>query len=257
MRVLADAAETGYPLSPPCYARRLIDNALEKSGGAVPDPWKPEKDASTALALKLLARLHEIPGWRPDDFESRLRLAVAGNILDFSIYADLDIAEAMKTMSEAFTKPVDESAVTALKARMDAAKNILWIFDNCGEAVFDRLLMEPYRDKVTLAVRGKPVFNDITAAELADSGYACGFAGGGVVSNEDGVPGVIPDTCGAAFAAAFAASDLVVAKGQANFETMNERTDHPIAFLFLAKCPVMIRTLNAEPRSIQIRLHNC
>ena len=122
--------------------------------------------------------------------------------------------------------------------------------------MFDRLLMEPYREKLTLAVRGKPAFNDITRAELTGSGYAEGFAAGGVVSNDDGVPGVVDATCGAAFRAAFTAADLIVAKGQANFETMNERTDKPLAFLFLAKCPVVCRAVGAEPKTIQIVLHN-
>ena len=252
MEILGNVAAEGYALPPPCYARRLIDNALAKCGGAVLDPWAPEKKTSTELALKLMERLPELPGWVPGDFESHLRLAIAGNILDFSIYADLDIAAAMEQMSTAFTKPVDKAAVAELKRRMDEARSILWVFDNCGEAVFDRLLMEPYRDKLTLAVRGKPAFNDMTRAELAESGYPGGFAAGGVVSNDDGVPGVVDETCGEKFRKAFSSADLVVAKGQANFETMNERTDKRIAFLFLAKCPVVCRAVGAEPKTIQI-----
>ena len=254
LEILGAAATDGYSLPPPRYARRLIDNALSQSKGTVPDPWAAEKRTSTELALKLMNRLSELPGWNPDSFESRVRLAVAGNILDFSIYADLDIAAAMETMATAFTKPVDAAVIAALKAKMDAARSILWIFDNCGEAVFDRLLMEPYRDKITLAVRGKPAFNDLTRAELAESGYPEGFAAGGVVSNDDGVPGVVDATCGKPFREAFAAADLIVAKGQANFETMNERTDKPIAFLFLAKCPVVCRTIGVESKTIQVLL---
>ena len=296
MRILGRAAEGGYALPPPCYARQLIDAALAMCEGRVPDPWAEEKKASTELALKLLEALSHKgalggsqftatdtdamncvpPGM--SDFEKRLRLSVAGNILDFSVYADLDIAAAMETMATAFTKPIfgamvgsrvprdrghagrvplpGDELVAELKRRMDAAKSILWIFDNCGEAVFDRLLMEPYRGKITLAVRGRPAFNDMTRAELAVSGYAEGFAAGGVVSNDDGVPGVVDETCGAAFRAAFAAADLVVAKGQANFETMSERTDKPIAFLFLAKCPVVCREVGAQPQTIQVVLHN-
>ena len=282
MRILGAAAEAGYPLPPPCYARQLIDNALVMSGGAVPDPWAEEKRKSTELALKLMERLDERAGGGDDyeaarvplprtapslrgsgtlaastsEFAKRLRLAIAGNILDFSIYADLDIAAAMETMTQAFTKPMETAAVAELKRRMDEAKSILWIFDNCGEAVFDRLLMEPYREKVTLAVRGKPAFNDLTRAELAESGYPEEFAAGGIVSNDDGVPGVVDATCGGAFRAAFASADLIVAKGQANFETMSDRTDKPIAFLFLAKCPVVCREVGAQPQTIQVVLHN-
>ncbi len=274
LEILGNAAMDGYSLPPPCYARRLIDNAWTKSVGRVPDPWANEKKISTELALRLMERLPEISGWNPESFESRLRLAVAGNILDFSIYADLDIAAAMDTMSTAFTKPIcgglvgsrvprdrghagrvplpGNDIVVELKRRMDEAKSILWIFDNCGEAVFDRLMMEPYREKLTLAVRGKPAFNDLTRAELEESGFPPDFAKGGIVSNDDGVPGVVDATCGEKFSAAFAAADLIVAKGQANFETMNERTDKPIAFLFLAKCPVVCRTIGADPKTIQV-----
>lgn len=252
MRILADGAGEGFALPPPCYARRLIDNALAACGGAVPDPWAKEKAESTELAKRLVKNADNAQA----SFERRLRLSIAGNILDFSIYADLDIAAAMAKMDEAFTKPIDEAAVAALQRLMDSAHSILWIFDNCGEAVFDRPLMEPYRAKVTLAVRGRPAFNDMTRAELAASGYPEGWAGGGIVSNDDGVPGVVDATCGEAFRAAFAAADLIVAKGQANFETMNERGDKTIAFLFLAKCPVVCRAIGAEAGTIQVRLHN-
>ncbi|MBP5542695.1 MAG: DUF89 family protein [Kiritimatiellae bacterium] len=308
MRILADAEADGFTLPPPCYARRLIDNALSSCNGAVPDPWAKEKADSTELAKRLLEKwecqknqlntndtnvninlcgsvalcennpANPVNPVETKDFEHRLRLAIAGNILDFSIYADLDIAAAMGQMATAFEKPIcgeiishrdteaqreslstnanENPYVSALRKRMDEARSILWIFDNCGEAVFDRLLLEPYRAKVTLAVRGRPAFNDMTRAELAASGYPDGWAGGGVVSNDDGIPGVVDATCGAEFRATFAAADLVVAKGQANFETMNERTDKPIAFLFLAKCPVVCRTIGAEPGTIQVRLHN-
>ena len=305
MRILGRAAEEGYTLPPPCYARQLIDNALAMCDGAVPDPWAEEKRKSTELALKLVERMglftndnchncspianinlstggtrscasvavaQERDPPEMSEFEKRLRLAIAGNILDFSIYADLDIAAAMETMKEAFTKPIcgtlaassadaqervpPSDIVVELKRRMDAAKSILWIFDNCGEAVFDRLLIEPYREKITLAVRGKPAFNDLTRAELAESGYPEGFAAGGVVSNDDGVPGVVDATCGDAFRVAFSRADLVVAKGQANFETMSDRTDKPIAFLFLAKCPVVCREVGAHPQTIQVILRN-
>jgi len=76
------------------------------------------------------------------------------------------------------------------------------------------------------------------------------------LAQDYGIPGVVDATCGKAFHEAFAAADLIVAKGQANFETMNERTDKPIAFLFLAKCPVVCRTVGVPPKTIQVLLHN-
>ena len=68
--------------------------------------------------------------------------------------------------------------------------------------------------------------------------------------------GVVDATCGDAFRAVFSRADLIVAKGQANFETMSDRTDKPIAFLFLAKCPVVCREVGAQPQTIQVVFHN-
>ena len=74
MRILGQAAADGYPLPPPCYARQLIDNALAMCGGAVPDPWAEEKRKSTELALKLVERLDEIPGWENTPEAARVPL---------------------------------------------------------------------------------------------------------------------------------------------------------------------------------------
>ena len=71
------------------------------------------------------------------------------------------------------------------------------------------------------------------------------------------MPGVVDETCGEAFRAAFSRADLIIAKGQANFETMSERTDKSIAFLFLAKCPVVCLAVGAAPKTIQVLLHGC
>jgi uncharacterized protein with ATP-grasp and redox domains len=95
----------------------------------------------------------------------------------------------------------------------------------------------------------------MTRTELEPSGFTAGFARG-VIDNETGIPGVVLSEAGDAMRKAFAAAELIVAKGQGNFETMNEMTEFPIAFLFLAKCPVVIRVINAERHSIQVRLHN-
>ncbi len=246
-------AEEDMQMPPPFLARKIIDLALRKTGGTCPDPYREEKEKSTVLAKKLLLELPQIAEYAPESFESRLRLAVAGNILDFGIFSDLDQESALQSVRQAFTKPLDREAVFRLQARMDSARRILYILDNCGEAVFDRVFLEPYRGKCLVAVRGRAAFNDMTREELEDSGFI-GFSGQ-VVDNGSGVPGTILAYTGNSFQKAFAEADLIVAKGQGNFETLNE-TDHPIAFLFLAKCPVVTREIGAEPNSIQVRIRN-
>ena len=104
----------------------------------------------------------------------------------------------------------------------------------------------------SVGVRGRDAFNDVTASDLPD----CGLSGWKFVSNGPvGIPGTVLSECSGEFRREFEAADLIIAKGQGNFETMNEYP-YPMAFLFLAKCPVVIRTIGAEERSIQIRLMN-
>ena len=235
---------------PPFTARQILDIAEKHTG--IADVYKEEKRRSNRLAEQLVAQLAAIPEYDPASFESRLRLAVAGNILDFGIFGDLDIAAAMNVVRSAFTRPLPLDAVQRLQEKMESAQRILYILDNCGEAVFDRVFMEPYRHKITIAVRGRPAFNDVTADDLPECRLD-NFAAGWIANGPTGIPGVILDHCSPEFRGVFGSSDLIIAKGQGNFETMNVY-DAPIAFLFMAKCPVVVRLLEAEMNSLQVRL---
>ena len=249
---LRHLAENDLAMPPPYTARKLLDIAYGHTGSA--DIYRAEKRRSNRLAERLAAGLRQLPEYDPGSFESNLRLAVAGNILDFGIFGDLDIEAALGTVKSVMREPLDTAAVGRLHRRMEAAKKILYILDNCGEAVFDRIFLTPYRDKVTLVVRGRPAFNDVTAADLADCGLA-DFASRVIDNGPEGIPGVIPGCCGEALEAALADSDLVIAKGQGNFETLSDSTV-PVAFLFLAKCRVVARELGVALNSIQVRTKN-
>ena len=157
-------------------------------------------------------------------------------------------------MKSAFAKPLDRAAVERLHEKMEKAEKILYILDNCGEAVFDRVFMEPYREKITIGVRGRAAFNDVLSGDLAGCGLK-GFARGVVSNGAEGIPGTVLAECSEEFRRVYSEADLIIAKGQGNFETMNENAE-PIAFLFLAKCPVVIREIGAEPNSIQVRTIN-
>ena len=244
--------ESDMQEAPTYYAAKIMDIAFRLTSGAQDDPYREEKDKSIALANRLLKELGSIPEYDPDSFESRLRLAVAGNILDFGIFSDLNVESALGAVKSALVKPLDREAVERVRLRMESAGRILYILDNSGEAVFDRVFMEPYRDKITLVVRGQPVFNDVTAADLSD----CGLDGWRWAdSGPNGYPGTILSETGEPFRKLFSEADLVIAKGQGNFETLNE-TSVPTVFLFLAKCPVVTALLNAEINSIQVRTVN-
>ena len=242
-------AESDMQYSPTWYAAKIMDIALQLTGGAQDDPYREEKDKSIALANRLLKELGSIPEYDPDSFESRLRLAIAGNILDFGIFSDLDLREALQIIRKAFTAPIDREAMLKLQKRIESAHKILYVLDNCGEGSFDRVFMELFKDKVTVGVRGRNSLNDVTRRELAESGYGPEIP---IVDNGSNIPGSMIGSVPETFMNAMKSADLIIAKGQGNFETMDD-IPYPASFLFLAKCQVITRRLNAEPKSIQIR----
>ena len=242
-------AESDMQYSPTWYAAKIMDIALELTGGAQDDPYREEKDKSIALAKRILGELGSIPEYDPDSFESRLRLAIAGNILDFGIFSDLDLGEALQLIRKAFTAPIDREAMLKLQKRIESAHKILYVLDNCGEGSFDRVFMELFKDKVTVGVRGRNSLNDVTRRELAESGYGPEIP---IVDNGSNIPGSMIGSVPEPFLNAMKSADLIIAKGQGNFETMDD-IPYPASFLFLAKCQVITRRLNAEPKSIQIR----
>ena len=125
------------------------------------------------------------------------------------------------------------------------------MLDNCGEAVFDRLLLERFPGKVILGVRGDFILNDITRHELADSG----LGGYEFVDTGDATPGVALKRAKKEFLEAMQSCDMVIAKGQGNFETLDLYC-RPIVHLLRVKCPAVARTLNMPRHSLALVMRN-
>ena len=238
--------------TPPWFFSQI--NGITQKYTGNKDLYQEEKNKSNRLAQQLVQNLQEIPEFHPDEFESRLRMAVAGNIIDFGIFSDLNIEQAIQAVRDSFRKPLPMDAVRLLKEKIDSAKTILYLLDNNGEAVFDRIFIEPFKEKVILGVRESNVLNDVTEEDLP----ACGlhnFTAGVIKNGTPGIPGTDIQTANREFLETFRSADLIIAKGQGNFETLNE-SDAPIAFLFMAKCPVVAQLLNVKLKTIQVRTIN-
>ena len=239
-------------MSPPATIGEIVKIAQKYTGEQ--DLYRAEKEKSNRLAELLLKDAVNIPEYDPESFESRLRMAVAGNILDFGIYYDLNIENALNMVRDSFRMPLDLDAVKRIHDRMESAKNILYLLDNCGEAVFDRVFMEPYREKITIGVRGSYILNDVTEADLPECGLA-NFAKAVINNGAKYIPGTDLTAVSKEFLDVFQSADLVIAKGQGNFETLND-CNAPAAFLFLPKCPTVAALAGGELRSIQVKTIN-
>ena len=143
------------------------------------------------------------------------------------------------------TKTVDE-----LHKQIREAKDILYLGDNAGEIVFDRLFIEqlPYQ-KLTYVVRGEPIINDVTIEDAREVDM-CDLVE--VIDNGSDAPGTILDNCSHEFQKRFAYSDLIIAKGQGNYETLSD-VDQRIFFLLQVKCPVIARDIGCEVGSFVVK----
>ena len=242
-------------MSPPEIAGEIIASAnmlAHPEDKSIKDIYREEKKHTALLAANLVKLLPEVKEYDPENFEAGVRLAISGNIIDFGVFSNPTAAMALQAVKSAFEKKIDTNAVKKLEDAVKNAKKILYILDNCGEANLDAVFMEKFKEKVTLAVRGNPVFNDMTKDDLSDAGLSSyPFA-----EIPGTLPGLVVEKSSGKFRKVFDEADLVIAKGQGNFETMNEYKEKKISFLFLAKCPVVTKLLKAEPLSLQVINHN-
>ena len=247
--VLALWQDMDLRLSPPAIAQQV--HRLLRSITGVADPYLAVKDRYNRLALEMYPELKEKVAASPDPIETAIRLAIAGNIIDFGVNSTVDEDMVAETITRSLTDPLDLDAVQDFKAVIAQAEDILYLGDNAGEIVFDRLLIEQMpTEKVTLAVRGAPILNDILRADAERVGLADLVE---VIDNGTDAPGTILELCSETFRKRFDAADLIISKGQGNFETLND-TDRDVFFLLRPKCPVLARHLNSEiGRQILVR----
>ncbi|HPN84915.1 MAG TPA: ARMT1-like domain-containing protein, partial [Victivallales bacterium] len=249
-KTLEKLSALDFSLPPPAMAKIIHSYISEITGNQ--DPYKELKEQSTVFALKLFPFLQEEVAKAENPFECAVRLSIAGNIIDFGANHKFKLDEVHQVISDALSAPLNTDLVKKLQSKMTTAKRILYVADNAGELVFDRLLIEMFPEKITLAVRGGEILNDVTRKEVKTS---CIPESVKVVDTGDNVPGVIIEDCSSEFKDHFYAADIIIAKGQGNYETLDE-TDRPIFFLFKAKCAIVARNLGVKLGSLQIHSKN-
>jgi uncharacterized protein with ATP-grasp and redox domains len=163
------------------------------------------------------------------------KAAIAANVIDLGVQSALGESQARKSLRDACTADV-YGDLEGFQRRVAEAHEILYLADNAGEIAVDRLLIEELGpERVTLAVRGNPVINDATIDDARATGLHDLIE---VIDNGSDAPGTILDDCSANFLERFHKADLIIAKGQGNFETLSE-IDANIFFLLKVKCPVI------------------
>jgi damage-control phosphatase, subfamily I len=234
-------ASVNADLAPPENSGRLYP-LLAKTLG-IPDPFIQVKEESNTFALALREEIRQRIIQAEDPLQAAVRAAIGGNIIDYGSLHDFDAAETMQTCFEQEFVIDDVSALQ--EAVRKKGQKVLYLCDNCGEIVFDGLLIEQLQQRdceVTAVVRDAPIINDAT---LVDA-QACGLDKlCPVISSGTSCPGTPLSQCNPEFLARFQAADIIISKGMGNFESLSE-VAAPIFFLFTVKCAEVARHLVAQ-----------
>jgi len=211
------------------------------------DPYRDIKDESTHAALALYPRLKTLVAESTDPLETAVRLSIAGNIIDFALSDEL--ADLWATVKRVLAAPFAVDDLAALRAALDGADRVLYLADNAGETVFDRVLIEALSPPVTYCVKGGPTLNDATREDALAAGLeTCAD----IIDNGSDAPGTILSLCSENFRQVYAAAPLVIAKGQGNYETLSEAGARVFCLLQI-KCPVIARDLGASVGGVVVR----
>jgi hypothetical protein len=210
------------------------------------DPYREVKAAATRKALALLPKLRALVRNAADPLEAAIRISIAGNIIDLGPNPDYDLWEVVeKVLHQAFAI----NHLPALRQRLDSAKSILFLGDNTGETVFDRVLIETLNKPVTYVVRGGPVLNDAAMPDALAAGLDSVAE---VIDNGARITGTVLSVCSESFQKRFNAADLILAKGMGNYESLST-VPAPIFFLLQVKCPMIGSDIGAPKGAIVVK----
>lgn len=241
-------SQADFSKSPPHIARDIYRLIKGESGNG--DPFKDIKRESNRLAEDLYPALKDMVERSPDRLETAIKLAIAGNVIDFGANHSVDREDIRISIDEAMQMSLPENALGDFRSAVSRARNILYIGDNAGETVFDRLLIEQLDcSKITFAVRGAPVINDATMVDAEAVGLTRLVE---VIDSGSDVPGTVIDQCSKEFVERYEQADFVIAKGQGNYETLNEEKKN-ILFMLKVKCAVVSADLDCPVGSAVIK----
>ena len=216
------------------------------------DPYEEAKKESNDLVLKMYPALKEKVDASNDPLRTAVRLAIAGNIIDFGPLQGFNLEE---VIGEVLKKKFAIDDYEKLKEKLKDAETILFFADNAGEIGFDKLLIEAFLkdksfEKIVFVVKGGPIINDATLEDAAYMGL-CDLPKIEFLKLSNGEAGTGPDRNSQVVKRWIRKHDLVISKGQGNYEGLSENDG--LFFLLMAKCPVIASDLGVEVGDIVLK----
>lgn len=214
----------------------ICDARIKEFYGITADLMKEEKDLSNRFVMDRIDAIRSRIQAAKDPVFAALQYAVLGNYLDFAaLYGKVSFADLDKMLQEAGDMVLDMDCYGQFLADIQGGKTLLYITDNAGEIVFDRLFAEVLAEKyphlqITFLVRGKPVANDATREDAETVGIT--FP---VMDNGTAIGGTSLNYMSEESKAALYSADVVIAKGMGNTESLYGCGCN-VYYAFLVKC---------------------
>ena len=214
------------------------------------DPYKQLKNKYNKLAAQLYPKLEFMVKNSSDPLFTALKIAIAGNAIDFGPKAEINLEKEVKN---ALTNELAINHIKSFRHELKPETDLLYLADNSGETFFDRILLEEltkFKTRIVYVVKGGPILNDAT---IDDAKIAQIDKIADVISTGTDCAGIIFDECSEEFIEAFKKSSIVISKGQGNYESLNEVKDKKIFFLLKVKCPIVGKKIGARVGSIVLK----
>ena len=243
-QILRYLSELDYNQSPPAMAQ-IMHRQMRSILGNV-DPYAGVKKQYNHMMLERYDEFRKTIDRSSNPFNTAMRYAIAGNVIDFGAKHLLDVNETIRRVLHADLAINDSNR---LENELKQAETVLYIGDNAGEIVMDRLFIETIgHPNLTYVVRGNPVINDAT---LDDAKIVGMDEVAQIITTGDDAPGVVWSGASDAFKNQFEAADVVISKGQGNLEGLFD-TSRSVYFLFVAKCERMARLVHVSEKSFVV-----
>lgn len=222
-----------------CFMHRLLKRVTQKG-----DLYEKEKKDYNQLMLDFEAHTRQIIHQSESPFQTALRYALAGNIIDFGPPRAFDVFSALSAAANK-VPAIDHSAL--LYEALKRASAVLYLGDNAGEIVLDKLFIETIdHPNLYFATRGGNIINDITLEDAVSVGMDKVAK---VISNGYDAPSTMLSRCSDEFRRVFDSADLIISKGQGNLEGLIGNRKKPIFFLLMVKCYVIGEILGTEEKN--------
>lgn len=232
----ANPPEIGY------HIHQIVSDMVD-----IQDPYREIKEKSTQQAKALYPKMKVMVQQSEDPISLAIRLSIAGNIIDFGVSDQ--IADLWETVERVVHQHYAIDDNIELISRLKTADHILYLADNAGETVFDRILIEVLPVPVIYVVKSSPYVNDATMSDALAAGLdTCAT----LIENGAHAAGTILPLCSEQFRAHFEKTPLIIAKGQANFETLSDAGEK-VFCLLQVKCPIIGLDLGVPVGSIVAR----